>query len=88
VIAPGVLPALHALLPDHGTVLASTASRPAPMPDDEDAPLPPSADRAQLMPTLYPQHDHFEGDGYAQGSTDHARPMQPAAGAVLDLPLN
>jgi hypothetical protein len=88
VIAPGALPMLHALLPEHGTVLASSASRPAPMPDDQDAPLPPSADGAQLMPTLYPQRDHFEGDGYAHGSTDHARPMQPAAGAVLDLPLN
>ncbi len=91
VIAPGELPALPVIRSDSTSFKISAGTyRAAPMPDDEASAPASGADDRQMRvrPTMFFQKSHYDGDGYAPGSDDHAKAVQPATGLAVDLPLN
>jgi hypothetical protein len=89
VIAPGDLPTLQPIAPDATqAVVAQGSYSAAPMPDaDAAAPVSAPDEQTQLNPAIYSQQSGYLGDGYAAGSSDHARTLQPATGVKLNVPL-
>ena len=90
VIAPSDLPTVPVLRSDSAPVVVASGSyRAAPMPDDNaSAPVVTESGEMRLRPTMFFQKNHYDGDGYAAGSDDHAKTVQPATGVAVDLPLN
>jgi hypothetical protein len=89
VIAPGAVPTLPVIRSDPGSVVAASGDYgAAPMPDDAEAPVGAADAQVRVRPTMFFQKSHYDGDGYAPGSDDHAKAVQPATGVALDVPLN
>ncbi len=89
VIAPGALPIFQVIRSDSGPVVGTSgAYGAAPMPDDADAPVSVAAAQVRVRPTMFFQQSHYNGDGYAFGSDDRAKTVQPATGVAVDVPLN
>jgi hypothetical protein len=89
VIVPGDLPSLQPVPLDSApAVVAQGNYSAAPMPDaDAAAPSTAPDEQTHLDPAIYSQKSGYLGDGYAPGSSDHARAVQPATGVKLNVPL-